>query len=441
MSHELGKQLIKKKKFKEALQFFKNILQKKPGDLRANFQIGKIYYDLNDIEKSILFFEKSDQIQPKNPNILFNLALSLQSVGKIKEAEEKYLNLISINPKDVKSYYGLFFLNSKNITPEYLKRLNTLIEDRSTSQFEKSLINFIFSKIEKKKGKIEEEINFLNLSQQRCLNANLIYNQQSNFYYKKIISKYFNQIKFQGDFKSLENFNDQNHIFIIGLPRSGSTLVETIICHNSNNVYSFGEFHGINSSIIDQISSSIYSENFKNINYNLTLNNETFQKSLLEKYNNINHKIFLDKSLENFFNIEIILKFFPNAKFIHTYRNLRDSIIGIYQTMLPELSWSHKIEDIVNYIDIYKKTISYFKNKYPEKILNIDLVKLSNQKEIESKKILNFCNIKFNQEFLNIEKNKKLFSKTNSFMQVKKEIHKYDDNKYQPYYHLIPELN
>ena len=186
----------------------------------------------------------------------------------------------------------VYFFKYKNITPEYLKRLNTLIEDRSTSQFETSLINFIFSKIEKEKGNIKEEINFLNLSKQGCLKANLIYNQQSNFYYKNIISKYFNEIKFHGDFKSLKNFNDQNHIFIIGLPRSGSTLVETIICHNSKNAYSFGEFHGINSSIIDQISSSIYSENFKNINYNLTLNNETFQKSLLEKYNNINHKIF-----------------------------------------------------------------------------------------------------------------------------------------------------
>ena len=441
MSYELGKQLIKKKKFKEAIYFFKNILQKKPDDLRANFQIGKIYYDLNDIKKSILFFEKSDQIEPKNPNILFNLALSLQSVGKIKEAKEKYLNLISINPNDVKSYYGLFFLNSKNITPEHIKRLKTLINDSSVSQFDKNLINFIFSKIEKKKGNIKEEINFLNLAQQGCLKANLIYNQQSNFYYKRIISKYFNKIKFHGDFKSVKNFNDQNHIFIIGLPRSGSTLVETIICHNSKNVYSFGEFHGINSSVIDQIGSSIYSENFKNVNYNLTLKNELFQKSLLEKYNNINNKIFLDKSLENFFNIEIILKFFPNAKFIHTYRNLKDSIIGIYQTMLPELSWSHRIEDIINYIDIYKKVISYFKNKYPEKILNIDLIKLSNQKEIESKKILNFCNIKFSKEFLKIDKNKELFNKTNSFMQVKEEIHKYDDNKYQPYYHLITELN
>ena len=58
---------------------------------------------------------------------------------------------------------------------------------------------------------------------------------------------------------------------------------------------------------------------------------------------------------QNFFNIEIILKFFPNAKFIHTYRSTNDAIIGIYQTMLPELSWSHKIQDIID--DLEQKGI------------------------------------------------------------------------------------
>lgn len=441
MSYELGKSLIKKKKFKEAINLFKNILHKKPNDFRAYFQIGKIYYELNDIKKSIFFFEKSDQIYPQNSNILFNLALSLQSIGKIRQAKEKYLNIISINPKDVKSYYGLFFLDKKNITPKFLKNLKILVKDGSISQFERCLINFIFSKIEKNKGNIENEINLLNLSKKECLEANLIYNEQSNFYYKKIISNYYNKIKFVGNYKPLDNFNKQSHIFIIGLPRSGSTLVETIISHNSRDIYSFGEFHGINTSILDQVGSSIFSENFKSVNYDLILNKELFQNSLLDKYNIINNKIFLDKSLENFFNVEIILEFFPNAKFIHTHRNINDSIIGIYQTMLPELSWSHKIKDIIIYIDIYKEVINYFKKKYPDKILDIDLVKLSNQKEIESKKILNFCNIKFNDEFLNIDKNKKLFNKTNSFMQVKDKIHKYDDNKYQSYHYLITEIN
>ena len=105
--------------------------------------------------------------------------------------------------------------------------------------------------------------------------------------------------------------------------------------------------------------------------------------------------------------------------------------------MLPKLSWSHKIEDIINYINLYKKTIDYFNKKYPDKIINIDLLQLTINKEIETKKILEFCEIKPRANFLDFNKNKDLFSKTNSFLQVKKKIQKYEENKYKPYYYLI----
>ena len=167
------------------------------------------------------------------------------------------------------------------------------------------------------------------------------------------------------------------------------------------------------------------------------LDKTVFQESLIEKYDNFEKKIFIDKSLENFFNIEIILMFFPNAKFLNTYRNFNDTVIGIYQTMLPKLSWSHSIKNIINYINLYKKTIKYFKEKYPDKIIDIDLQKLTAEKEIETKKILKFCGIKPNQDFLDFDKNKKLFNKTNSFLQVREKIQKYEDKKYKPYYNLI----
>ena len=61
-----------------------------------------------------------------------------------------------------------------------------------------------------------------------------------------------------------------------------------------------------------------------------------------------NKNVFLiDKSLENFFNIETILNIFPNAKFINSRRNLKDSAIAIYQSMLPELPWTHSIQNIL----------------------------------------------------------------------------------------------
>ena len=441
MSYELGKLLIKKKHYNKAFIIFKNILEKRPNDLRANFQIGKINYEINDLEKSIFFFKKCNQIQTNTPSILFNLALSLQSMGKINEAKKQYLKLITINPNDIKSYYGLFILDNENINSTYYNKLKSLIKNDKISLFEKSLINFIFSKFEKKNGNLENEMKFLNISHKQCFDSNFTFNSQSNFYYNKIIFNFFNKIKFEDNFLEKENFNKNRHIFIVGLPRSGSTLIETIISHNSKNIISVGEFHGINTSILDQISKIIFSKNFKYDEFKLTINKKIFQESLIEKYYNFEKTIYLDKSLENFFNIDIILEFFPNAKFIHTYRNYYDSIIGIYQSMLPGLSWSHDIKQIVNYIKNYKKTINYYKDKYPNKIIDVDLIKLTNDQENEVKKILEFCNIPVKDNLLNFHKNKKLFNKTNSFLQVRNRIKKYENEKYKPYYYLLKSLD
>ena len=441
MSYELGKLLIKKKEYNKAFMIFKDILKKNPNDLRANFQLGKINYELNDLNQSIFFFKKCNQIQSNTPSILFNLALSLQSIGKINEAKKQYLKLISINPNDVKSYYGLFFLDITNINSNYYNKLQSLINNNKISLFEKSLINFIFSKIEKKNGNLNNEINFLEISHQQCYNSNSTFNNQSDFYYKNIISNFFNKIKFEKNFIEVENFNKNEHIFIVGLPRSGSTLVETILSHNSKSIVSVGEFHGINTSILDQISKFIFSQNFKYTDYQLVIDRKIFQNSLIEKYNNFERSIYLDKSLENFFNIDIILEFFPNAKFIHTFRNYEDSILGIYLSMLPELSWSHNIKNIINYIKNYKRVINYYISKYPDKIIDVDLSKLTNNQESEGKKILEFCNIPVNDNFLNFYKNKKLFNKTNSFLQVRNKIMKYENEKYKHYYYLLKDSN
>ena len=437
MDFELGKIFIKKKLFKKALIIFNDILKKDHNNVRAIFQIGKIYYESNDLNQSIIYFKKCNEIQPKNSNIIFNLALALQGTGKIDEAREKYNELIKINNNDIKSYYGLYSLGIENITNELYEKLKKIRINKKISIFEKSLINFIFSKIEKNKKNYENEVNYLNLFHKQCYEANLLFNNQSNFYYQNIISKNYKNIKFHNKFKPISKFNNNKHIFIIGLPRSGSTLVETLITHNSEKVLSLGEFHGINTSILDQVGEKIYSKNFEKKNFQLELDENIFQENLIEKYGNLKKNLFLDKSLENFFNIEIILRFFPNAKIVHTYRDYKDSIIAIYQTMMPELSWSHRIQDIRNYIKIYQEIIEYFKKKYPDKIIDVELNELTNKKEIETKKILEFCEIDFKKDFLDFDENKKLFNKTNSFLQVRKKIRKYEAEKYQPYYHLI----
>ena len=72
MSHEIGKKLIKQKQYKKAFYIFSKLLENNTRDLKANFQMGKIYYELNNLSKSLFFFEKCNKIQPNTPNILFN---------------------------------------------------------------------------------------------------------------------------------------------------------------------------------------------------------------------------------------------------------------------------------------------------------------------------------------------------------------------------------
>ena len=211
MSYELGKILIKQKKYKKAFRIFSKLLDTNPNDLKANFHMGKIYYELNKLEKSIIFFKKCNNIQPNNSNIVFNLALSLQSTGQIEEAKKNYLSLIKMNPNDVRSYYALSVLNINNINSKIYKNLELIIKKNKISFFEKSLINFIFSKIEKKKNQFKEEINYLKAAHQYNFESNLDYNQKSNFYYKKIISNNFDQIIFKGKFDFNPEFNDSNH--------------------------------------------------------------------------------------------------------------------------------------------------------------------------------------------------------------------------------------
>ena len=429
---------LQKGEFQKALNLLEIGKKKESNNAALNYYFGKVYFQLNDHKKSLFYFRKCNQINPRNPKILYNLAQVLQGQGKIDEAKKIYEKLIKENSKDIKSYYGLFNLGLKNINDDYAIKLKKLSNDKDIKLFDKCFINFILSKLKKKENKLNEELELLKLAHQQCFDAHSNYNNQSEFYYNEIITKHYNKIKFEDDTNKIKLFDKSKPIFIVGLPRSGSTLIESLITQSSNNVNSFGELHAINMSIFDCIAADIYSKNFKLENFNLIINRTTFKNSLQERYGDLENKNFIDKSLENFLNIEIILEFFPNAKILHSFRNFNDAIISIYQRMMPDLSWSHTIEGIINYANNYKNIINYFKKKYPNNILDVNLEELSTNKETETKKIFNFCELNWNKEIFNFNKKNNLFTKTNSFLQVRDKIEKYNYGQYEPYYHLLP---
>ena len=415
-----------------ALNIFKKLHKLNPNDGDLLFFLGNIYYELNDLKKSLFYLERSLEKYPNSEAIINNYAITLQSLGKIDKAKKLFLKLIQSNPNNIKAYYRLFRMNMKNFEEKYLDKIKLVEKEQNLTLEEKSLINFIYSKCEKKKN-ISNEIKFLNLAHKYQFNSRLKYNSRSVEYHTNILMNNFNNIKLIDKKETSLNKVKKKPIFIIGLPRSGSTLIESLIMQKKDEFYSYGESSIFDTIIFNQIKKNLN----KNNNTKISIDKEILLNSLENIYSYSKNKNFIDKSLENFFYIELILQVYPDAKFVHTFRNKFDATLAIYHSMLIYLPWAHSINHIIKYILNYEKIISYFKNKYPEKILDVSLEKFTTKPNEQLKKIFDFCNIDWDEDILKSYENNNLSSKTSSFLQIRDKIKKYESDKYKPYYYLI----
>ena len=227
-----------------------------------------------------------------------------------------------------------------------------------------------------------------------------------------------------------KNDYDLKPIFIIGVPRCGSTLVEKIIASGANSI-PIGEETAILENFINKKILEKQSFNLGNIDF---LKKELFDiyknKGLVsKKYNSM----FTDKSLNNFFYLNLIKEIYPNAKIINCKRDILSSIMSIFQNNLSDLAWTHNLDNIFKYFDNYFKIIENFKKSCPDLIYELEFERLANNPEEESKNLMKFCNLSWNKKCLEFYKRKDLISKTASNVQIRAPIYKHSENKYLPY--------
>ncbi len=251
-----GQNFIKQKKYLAALDFFRKMLTLNSNKPEIFFYLGRIYSELQNFEKSLKYYEKYLNFNANSINCLVNLAILYFNIGDTNNSEKFFKKIIKLNKNYILAYYGLYSLSYNLISKKDFEYLTFILnKDEKLDLNDKSIINFLLSKKEKYYKNINKEIDFIENYHKQSFNSNLSYNLQSQFYYKNILANYNEKIKFTNHNNSLNKFKP---IFIIGLPRSGSTLIESLLASGEKKIRTYGESNFFNIAIIDQIKSKIF---------------------------------------------------------------------------------------------------------------------------------------------------------------------------------------
>jgi hypothetical protein len=200
-----------------------------------------------------------------------------------------------------------------------------------------------------------------------------------------------------------KNIYEKNIIFVVGLPRSGTTLTHQIIASHSK-VVGVGETKVLHAYFLPNIKKNNFKEKiFSNgklnddfisdLSITLSKNYEYFSKS----------KIIVDKAPFNFYWLGFIKILFPNAKIIHVNRNIKDTALSIYKNLFGsrKMDWTYSQENIVSYIKIYKEVMDFWRTKFPDFIYELSYEQLVNNQEEDSKRLIKFCGLEWEEECLN----------------------------------------
>ena len=377
--------------------------------------MGNIKNETYFLDDAISYYKKALKLNNNLPLIHLNISSVYQSINKIKEAKEHLKKAISIDETFTIADQKLTTLEKYDEKNLHLNLMLSKLEKLSLSDNQKIYLYFGLNKVYKDLKNYEKSFHYLKIGN-RLQRQTLKYDISKHQSLAKKIKSLFSQI----DFNEYKKNDGENNIFILGMPRSGTTLIERILSSHSN-VSSISEANFIPEKVHKHID-----KEFLNTNFNDDYNN--FVKTF-----NIKNDIIVDKTLTNFWYLGFIKIFFPKAKIIHVSRNPKDNCLSIYENLFdyPE-GWNSDQNELAEYYLIYKDMMEFWNKMFKGTIFNIKYEDLILDPETKIKEIIKYCKLSWEKNCLDFHKNDNPI-KTVSFNQANKPIYKSSINKYELY--------
>jgi len=429
--NNLGTVLKELGKNNEAVSYYEKALELKPEDIITNYNLGILFSKLEEFQKSIIFYEKVIKTDPTHFQSYHNLLDIYEKTNnheKLKETVEKAKSYLKNNPT-IKLYEGNLLYKKEKFN-EAIKNLETISFDLDKIKQEQLRVLTL--------GRSYEKTNNFDKAFKSFVKANEISfklknkNINKDFYLEKIKirKQFFTKLnKEEWSLLKLPNL-EKNPIFMVGFPRSGTTLLDNILSgHPSIEVIE-------EKSMVPKLIGSLNQLTNNDLNNLKNINAEQIQKLrsnyFEDLYSHVKNKnilkIYIDKLPLNIIYIGEIFKIFPQAKFIFSVRHPRDCVLSCFiQNFAINNAMANffNLEDsakLYNFImELWTKYITIFQINYHE----VKYENLVENLENTSRQLLNFLELPWDDnvlKFFETAKQKKQI-KTPSYDQVIKPIY------------------
>ena len=417
--------LYKRQKFKESLKQAETLRKEDPDNIAFNMIIANCHVGSGDIAKALVIYNAVLEQAPDNPNILLMQAHALKAVAKVDEAIIAYQKAYKAKPDFGDAFWSLANLKTYRFSDEEIQMMKDWQSDERTTLVDRFHFCFALGKAYEDRKDYATSMEYYQLGnalkQQECRYKAEYIDQEFKAQMTSCSTELFEKNETSGSPAA-------DPIFIIGLPRAGSTLLEQILSSHSQ-VDGTMELPNI-ASIVHKLNGrrrvdeeQPYPANLHDLTpKQLTeLGNEYINSTQVYRQN---APFFIDKMPNNFRHIGLIQLILPNAKIIDARRHpMACCFSGFKQLFAEGQEFTYGQEEIGRYYKGYTKLMSHWDNVLPNKVLRVQYEDVVADLETQVKRILKYCGLPFEDACLNFHKTKRAV-KTPSSEQVRQPIYK-----------------
>jgi len=409
----------------------------KPDYAAAHNHLGAILSAQDDAKNAIHHHHRAIELQPESADYYHSLGRAYMVLGDFTHARTCFQQAIDRNPGFCRSHYDLALLTKHKADDPAIPAMQVLLNQAELGLDDKIHLKFALGKACDDAKEYDAAFNYYQQGN-RDKRSLFDYSAENDAAFtRSLITTYNAELLSR---LGACGTSDATPIFIVGMPRSGTTLIEQILS-NHPDVHTAGEMQTLTQIFNDEFGTDNIQEKIKkSTEESFVTIGEKYIKRLRELAPSTRHII--DKMPHNFLYIGIIALALPNAKIIHCQRNPIDTCLSCFMQLFSSgHHYSYSLEELGKHYLSYQEIMAYWHKLLPGKILDIQYENVVNDLQAQARRLIDYCDLPWNESCLEFHRSNQPV-KTASRDQVNKPIYKNSVQRWKHYErHLQPLLD